>query len=149
MCCVQAQSLNPVQLFTTLWAVARQAPLSMGFSSQEYCSGLPCPPPGALLDPGIEPMSPASAYRQADSLALSHLRSPNILLQLSRSQHGDVQVARSCPTLQPHGLTSPWNSPGQNPGVGSLSLLQGIFPTQGSNPGLPPCRRILYQLSIW
>ena len=48
---------------------------------------------------------------------------------------------------------SPWNSPGQNTGVGSLSLLQGIFPTQGTNPGLPHCRRILYQLShkdeIW
>ena len=42
---------------------------------------------------------------------------------------------------------SPWNSPGQNTGVGSLSLLQGIFPTQGSNPGLPHCRQILYQLS--
>ena len=50
-------------------------------------------------------------------------------------------------SLQPHGLHSPWNSPGQNPGVGSLSLLQGIFPTQGSNPGLPHCRQILYQLS--
>ena len=48
--------------------------------------------------------------------------------------------------LQPHGLHSPWNSPGQNTGVGSLSLLQGIFPTQGSNPGLPHCRQIL-QLS--
>ena len=46
-----------------------------------------------------------------------------------------------------HGLYSPWNSPGQNPGVDSLSLLQGIFPIQGSNPGLPHCRRILYQLS--
>ena len=41
---------------------------------------------------------------------------------------------------------SPWNSPGQNTGVGSLSLLWGIFPTQGSNPGLPYCRWILYQL---
>ena len=50
-------------------------------------------------------------------------------------------------SLQPHGLYSPWNSPGQNTGVGSLSLLQGIFPTQGSNPGLPHCRQILYQLS--
>ena len=44
-------------------------------------------------------------------------------------------------------LYSPWNSPGQNTGVGSLSLLQGIFPTQGSNPGLLHCRQILYQLS--
>ena len=44
-------------------------------------------------------------------------------------------------------MDSPWNSPGQNPGVGSLSILQGIFPTQGLNPGLPHCRWILYQLS--
>ena len=50
-------------------------------------------------------------------------------------------------SLQSCGLQSPWNSPGQNTGVGSLSLLQGIFPTQGSNPGLPHCRQILYQLS--
>ena len=49
-------------------------------------------------------------------------------------------------SLRPHGLST-WNSPGQNTGVGSLSLLQGIFPTQGSNPGLPHCRQILYQLS--
>ena len=46
-----------------------------------------------------------------------------------------------------HGLYSPWNSPGQNTWVGSRSILQGIFPTQGSNPGLPQCRWILYQLS--
>ena len=59
-------------------------------------------------------------------------------------------------SLQPHGLYSPWNSPGQNTGVGSFSLLQGIFPTQGldwvdltqgSNQGLSHCRQILYQLS--
>ena len=50
-------------------------------------------------------------------------------------------------SLQPHGLYSPWNSPGQNTGVGNLCLLQGIFPTQGVNPGLPRCRQILYQLS--
>ena len=50
-------------------------------------------------------------------------------------------------SLWHHGLYSPWNSPGQNTGEGSLSLLQGTFPTQGSNPGLPHCRQILYQLS--
>ena len=50
-------------------------------------------------------------------------------------------------SLRPHGLYSPWNSPGQNTGVGSLSLLQGIFPTQGSNPNLLHCRQILYRLS--
>ena len=50
-------------------------------------------------------------------------------------------------SLRFHGLHSPWNPLDQNTGVGSLSLLQGIFPTQGSNPGLPHCRWILYQLS--
>ena len=50
-------------------------------------------------------------------------------------------------SLRPLGLYSPWSSPAQNTGVGSLSLLQGIFPTQGLNPGLLHCRRILYQLS--
>ena len=50
-------------------------------------------------------------------------------------------------SLRPHGVYSPWNSPGQNNGAGNLSLLQGIFPTQGSNPGLPHYRQIFYQLS--
>ena len=50
-------------------------------------------------------------------------------------------------SLWPHGLYSPWNSLGHNTGVGSFSLLQGIFPTQGWNPDLPHCRQILYQLS--
>ena len=45
---------SPVQLFTTPWTIARQAPLSVGFSRHEYCSGLPCPPPGTLPDPGIK-----------------------------------------------------------------------------------------------
>ena len=57
----------------------------------------------------------------------------------------------SCSTvsdsLQPHGIYSPWNSPGQNTGVGNRSLLQEIFPTQESNPGFLHCRWILYQLS--
>ena len=50
-------------------------------------------------------------------------------------------------SLWHHGLYGPWNSTGQNTGVGSLSLLQGIVPTLGSNLGPPHCRRILYQLS--
>ena len=50
-------------------------------------------------------------------------------------------------SLLPHGLCRPWNSPGQNTGVGNVSLLKKIFPTQGSNPRLPHCRWILYCLS--
>ena len=45
---------------------------------------------------------------------------------------------------RPHGLYNPWNSLGQNTGVGSLSLLQGIFPTHGSNPGFSHCRQIFF-----
>ena len=64
-CCVVAKS---AQLFVTPWTVDPQAPLSMGFSRQEYWSGLPFPPPGNHPNPGIKP--PAF---QADSLPLSHL----------------------------------------------------------------------------
>ena len=66
---------SSIRLFATLWTVACQASLSMGFSRQEYWSGLPCPPPGNLPDPGIEPSTPAL---QVDSLALNHLRSPKV-----------------------------------------------------------------------
>ena len=86
--------------------VACQAPLSMGFSTQEM-SLLPCPPPEDLLNPGITPRSP---------------------------------------TLQVNSLLSEPSGKPKNTGVGSLSLLQRIFPTQESNQGLLHCRRILYQL---
>ena len=68
-------------------------------------------------------------------------------LSLSLKWKVKVKVTQLCPTLRPHGLVSPWKSLGQNTGVGSLSLLQGIFPIQGSNPGLLHCRWILYHLS--
>ena len=66
------------------------------------------------------------------------------ILQSSDESESHSVVSDS---LQPHGLYSLWNSPDQNTGVGSLSLLQGIFLTQGLNPGLLHCRQILYQLS--
>ena len=53
-------SFSRVQLFVTLWTIARQAPLSMGFFQQEYWNGLACPPPGHLPDTGIKPASPVS-----------------------------------------------------------------------------------------
>ena len=58
-----------------------------------------------------------------------------------------VKITQLCLTLCDPMDYSPWNFPGQNTGVGSLSLLQGIFPTQGLNLGLQYCRQILYQLS--
>ena len=69
-CPVLGLSLSRVQLFVTLWTVACKAPLSMGFSRPECSSGLPCPPPGHLSNPGIKPRS---ATLQADSL-LSELK---------------------------------------------------------------------------
>ena len=60
-------------------------------------------------------------------------------------------AVQSCPTLSiswtaAARLLCPWDSPGKNPGEGCHALLQGIFPTHGSSPGLPHCRRILYHL---
>ena len=58
--CVCAESLSCVRFFVTPWTVAHQATLFMGFSSQEHWSGLPCPPPGDLPNPGIGSGSRAS-----------------------------------------------------------------------------------------
>ena len=68
--------LSPFWFFVTPWTLARQAPLSMGFSRQEYWSGLPFPPSGDLPNPGIETVSPVTPASQVDSLPLSHQRSP-------------------------------------------------------------------------
>ena len=113
-CLVVSDSATP-------WTVADQAPLSMGFSRQEYWSGLPFPSPGNLLDPGIEPGSPAL---QADSLPSE---------PAGKRTKVKVKVVQSCQTLRPHGF-SPWSSPGQNIGVGSLSLFQGS--SQPRSPAL-------------
>ena len=72
---VNVKLLSHVRLFATPWTVAHQAPLSMGFSRQEYWSELPFLPPGDLPNPGMEPMSPALL---ANSLLLSHLGSLRI-----------------------------------------------------------------------
>ena len=73
--CVCVCVLSGVQFSVIPWTVAHQAPLSMGFPRQEYWSGLPCPPPGDLLDPGIKSMSPKSPALQVDSLPLRHVGS--------------------------------------------------------------------------
>ena len=96
------------------------------------CDSMDCSPPDSSVH-GI------FLHCQADSLPLN--------LREAQWRHTDSEnYSVVSDSLQPHGLYSPWNSSGQNTGVGSHSLLQGIFPTQGSNPGLPHCRQILYQL---
>ena len=122
-------------------SVAHQAPLSMEFSRQDNWSGLPFPSSLDLPGPRMDPTPPSL---QVDSL----LSEPPAVLccVLSLSVMSD--------SFQPHGLYSPpgssvhGDSPGKNIGVGCHALLQGIFPTHGSNPGLLHCRQILYCLSL-
>ena len=82
--------LSCVQLFATPWTVAYQAPLSMGFSRQEYWSGLPFPPPGDLPNPGIKPRSPEL---QADALPSEPSGEP--LADYAAA----AKSLQSCPTL--------------------------------------------------
>ena len=77
---VLAKSLQSCLTLATPWTVTHQAPLSMGFSRHEYWSALPCPSPGNLPDPGMEPVSPVAPALQADSLPLSYRRSPQIIV---------------------------------------------------------------------
>ena len=115
----------------TPWTSACQPPLS-----QQYGTGLPFLFPGDLLILGIElkfPVCPALACR-----FFYHWATKEALLINTLGESESCSVMSD--SLWPHGLYSPWNSPGQNSGVGSLSLLQGMFPTQGLNPGLTHCR---------
>ena len=135
-----------VPLFVTPWIVACQAALSMGFSRQEDWRGLMCSSLGTTQGPNPRLLRPPPAL--AGSSPLVPLGSPT---GSAARSHSLKEESESCPavsnSLQPHGLHSPGNSPGHNTGMGSLFLLQGIFPTQGLNPGLPHYRQILYQLS--
>ena len=94
----------------------------------------------AFLTQELSPCFLSLLHWQVGSLPLAPPGKPLVLCE---SESHSV-MSNSSP---PHGLYSPWNSSGQNTGVGNLSLLQGIFPTQGWNSGLPHCSQILYQLS--
>ena len=74
--CLCVCTLSHVRLFATLWTVACQTPLSIGFFSQEYWSGLLFPPPGDFPDLGVEPTSPESPALQEDSLSAKPLGKP-------------------------------------------------------------------------
>ena len=121
--------MSSTQLFTALdCEVGVGEPLSL--SSLRRAPQSPCNPPtcGCLSSPNL---------LEVFARVLTHLLGLPQSLSQSRSAVSD--------SLRPHGLYSPWDSPGQNTGVGSLSLLQGNFRIQGSNQD--PCRRSLYQLS--
>ena len=105
-----------VQLCETLRTAACQAPLSMGFSRREYYSGLPCPPPGNLPDPGIKPGPPAL---QADSLLLSHQGSPKDAFAAAAAKS-----LQSCLTLHDPIDGSPRGSP--IPGILQARTLEWV-----------------------
>ena len=95
-------------------------------------------------------ISRVSRNSQANNTLTSDMWDPNQKHSHSRPDSWPIESESHSvvsDSLPPHGLYSPWNSLGQYTGVGSLALLQGIFPTQGLNPGVPYCRQILYQLS--
>ena len=134
-----------VPVFATLWPIAHQTPLSMGFSRQAHWSGLPCPPPGDLSNPGIESASlksPALAGGFHTSASWGGWEHLQLMAYHSRSRRKwrpltGVQLFVTPWTIQSMEFSRPeyWS--------GSLSLLQGIFPTQGLNPGLLHYRKIL------
>ena len=142
---------SPVQLFATLWSVACQAPLSMGFSTQEYWSGLPCPPPGDLLHPRIEPVSLMSPALARGFFTTSTKARQKLLIIRKKIiyiyyviQKGDCYFSRlvmsdsfATPwTIQPTRLLCPWDFPNKNIGMGCHFLLHGLFLTQELNPHL-------------
>ena len=124
-------------------------------SHRGHLRGARSPSPVLLSHSGSYQMSlqaaAATAFYIKKRQDSSVIYLPSVTLREKRSlkQKVKVKVVQSCPTLcDPMDcLYSPWDSPGQNTGVGSLSLFQAIFPTQESNPGLPHGRWILYQLS--
>ena len=93
------------------------------------------------LEPDIEQLTGSKLGKETDKAVYC------LPIYLTYMQSACENCSVVSNSLRPHGLYSPWNSLGLNTGVSSLSLLQGIFPTQGANPGLLHCRQILYQLS--
>ena len=79
----------------------------------------------------------------AHEVPCGHELPKSMLIELCCDPNDSESCSVVSDSLRPHGLHGPWNSPGQNTGVESHSLLQGIFPTQGLNPGLLHCRQIL------
>ena len=112
--------ISHVQLFVTLLTVGHQAPLPMGFSRQEYWSGLPCPPPGDCPNPGTEPLSPVAPTLWVDSLLLNSLGSPSFSLVIYFI-HSSVYNGKVYSLLRRAWQPTPVSSPGESHGQRSLA----------------------------
>ena len=135
--------MNPLCQMSFLWSQLSEKHICS--AAQQLLPAFPLSSPAPLLPVPFPP-------RIQISISVIFFKTPNVwFLPISPrptptpcfSESESHSVMSN--SLHPHGLYSPWNSPGQSTGVGSLSLLQRIFPTQGLNPGLSHCRRILYQ----
>ena len=104
MCVYMLSRFSRVGLFATQRMVACQAPLSMGFSRQEYWSEFPCPPPGDLPDPGIKPTSFMSPALQEDSLPLASAGKPSLLVSMPNSVLFIYRMDSAVPLLMDIGL---------------------------------------------
>ena len=156
--------LAEFQMFSILFLHGEEMETLVVQSCPTLCSPMDCSPPGSSVL-GISQARVWSALLCLLQGVFPTQGSNLHLLSLLHWQAGFLPLVPMCvcvcvcissvqfscsvvsDSLWPHGLYGQWNSPCQNTGVGNLSLLQGIFPTQGSNPGLPHCRQILYQLS--
>ena len=141
---MKVKSLSHVQLFATLWTAAYRAPPSMGFSRQEYWSGVPLPSPGMspyhpgnslCLSSTLETLSLDSQYILSfifSFISVDHHPSPcRSILRKNESVSCSVMSETLSPHgLQPTGLLRPWDFPGKSTGVGCHFLLQKIFPTR-------------------
>ena len=136
MCCAVLWLVaQPCLTLSTPWTVTLQVPLSMGILQARILEWIAMP-------------YSRESYRPGDWSQVSCVAGRFFTIWATREREREKKSSSvMSDSLHPDGLYSPWNSPGQNTGVGSLSLLQGIFPTQGLNPGLLHCRQILYQLS--
>ena len=130
--CVCSVTQSCLILCDPMDCIACQAPLSMDF-------------PGKITGVGSIYSSRESSWPK-DRTCVSCTADRFLTTKSSGKPWSESRLVVYDP-LQPHGLYSPWNSLGQNTGVGSITLLQGIFPTQGLNPGLLCCKGIPYQLS--
>ena len=114
---------NHIQLCSTLWTTACQAPLSMGFSRQKYCRGLPFSPPEDLPDPGIDPSSLTSPAF-ADGFFTTSATWKAIYYALVQAEESESEVAQSCLTLSDSMDCSPPGSP--VPGILQARTLEWV-----------------------
>ena len=153
LCCAQSLQLHPS--WGTLWTVAGQAPLSMGFSRQEYWSGLPCPPPGDLPNPGIKPRSlrspalagrpfttsatgeaqqgnPTQQWKRRTADAYNNLDPVSVghrdVLQMQKARHREAHSVSACAwSFKTGKRTLRWQSPDQWEGKGAKGMSTFLY----------------------